>query len=77
MWIVNEDLDAEFAESLLRATDSVVIWSPNERGVEARMRLARVVGVIRRFYQPEARAGRIEVWRRTDGPSTPSSTSSP
>src|SRR5262249_61311703 len=65
MWLVNEDLDAEFAESLLRATDSVVIWSPNERGVEGRMRLPRVVGVIRRFYQPEPRAGRVEVSRRT------------
>jgi len=31
------------------------------------MRLSRVVGAIRRFYRPEARAGHIEIWRRTDG----------
>lgn len=77
MWSVNEDLDAEFAESLLQATDSVVIWAPNGMGVESRMRLPRVVGVIRRFYRPEARAGRIEIWRRTEAPSTPSPTPSP
>jgi hypothetical protein len=61
---VDQDLDASFAESLERATDSVVVWYPNEIA-EPRVELVRVAAVIRRCYQVEARFGRFEVWRRT------------
>jgi hypothetical protein len=64
MWVVDQDLDASFAESLELATDSVVVWCPNEVA-EPRLKLEQVTAVIRRSYHPEARFGRIEIWRRS------------
>jgi hypothetical protein len=68
---VDIDLDAEFAADLERATDAVVVWEPAQDDVDPRMRLERVVDVIRRDFQPEARFGRIEVWRRRPAASRP------
>jgi len=65
MWLIDEDLDAPFARALERATDSVVVWVPNEIGVERRMKLEQVAAAVRRNYHFEARFGRIEIWRRT------------
>jgi hypothetical protein len=64
MWFVRMDLDPEFAQALDREADAVVVWVPNEDGIEPRMRYPRVVEVVRRRFRPEARFGPIEVWRR-------------
>lgn len=64
MWFVRMDLDPEFAQALDRESDAVVVWVPNEDGIEPRMRYPRVVEVVRRQFRPEARFGPIEVWRR-------------
>jgi hypothetical protein len=64
MWLVNEDLDAEFAASLERSVDSVVVWDPSAPNPEPRLRLPRLTDTIRRLYRPEARFGSIEIWRR-------------
>jgi hypothetical protein len=64
MWLVAIDLDPEFASSLEEADDSVVVWSPEEHERRSQLRLDRLAAVIRKHYRPEARFGRIEVWRR-------------
>jgi hypothetical protein len=64
IWMIDMDLDEEFAEELERTPNSVVVWSPDEPRVDPRMNLARLRAVIRRCYRPEARFGSIEVWGR-------------
>ena len=61
---VNVDLDAEFARSLLNSIDSVVVWDPSQTGAEPRLALKGLMAVIRQNYEPAARFGRHEVWRR-------------
>lgn len=64
-WLVDQDLDEEFAADLERAgEDSIVVWSPEESTPNRRLELKRLTQVIRDEYGPEARFGRIEVWRR-------------
>jgi hypothetical protein len=58
------DLDPEFAPNLLDPTDVVVVWEPAQMEVDPAMRLERVVAVIREHFKPEARFGKVEVWRR-------------
>ncbi len=65
MWMIDEDLDDVFAAALERSTDAVVVWVPDEVGVEPRMQLDRVSAAVRAHYRFESRFGRIEVWRRT------------
>ena len=62
MWLIDDDLDADFAASLERTPAAVVVWSPSE--AVPRLALARVTAVVLRRYRREARFGRIEVWRR-------------
>jgi hypothetical protein len=64
MLLVDLDLDAEFAAALEQATDSVVVWSPAEHELPSQLRLPCLTATIRQYYRPEARFGRIEVWRR-------------
>ncbi|MGP0064085.1 MAG: hypothetical protein ACLQGP_10870 [Isosphaeraceae bacterium] len=61
---VKIDLDPEFARQLEATADSVVVWDPRQKDVEPTMKLERVVSVIRRCYEPEARFDHVEVWRR-------------
>jgi hypothetical protein len=61
---VKIDLDPEFARQLEATPDSVVVWDPRQRDVSPAMKLERVISVIRRDYEPEARFGHVEVWRR-------------
>lgn len=69
--LVKPDDEAAFVKALERAGDSVVVWSPREALTPEWMRLASVIRrfapVIRRLYEPKARFGMIEVWRRKDG----------
>ena len=68
---VDMDLDGEFARELRDATDSVVVWEPRQDRVDPAMRLERVIEVIRGDYEPEARFGKVEVWRRKPRGSPP------
>jgi hypothetical protein len=68
MLMVDLDLDSEFARDLERATDSVVVWMPDESQIPPRLRLDQLNGVIRKHYRFDARFGRIEVWRRASEP---------
>lgn len=68
-WLkVRPDDEAEFARRLEREPDSVVVWAPSEIGHNRRanrdFHLPLLEPVIRRLYEPEARFGAIEVWRR-------------
>ena len=71
MWLVDIDLEPEFAAALEQATDSVVVWSPEEHKLLSQLRLDRLASVIREHYRPEARFGHIEVWRRSDARNPP------
>jgi hypothetical protein len=61
---VDIDLDPEFADSLLRATDSVVVWVPIQNRVDRHVKIKRIIAVIHQYYEPEARFGLFEVWNR-------------
>jgi hypothetical protein len=62
-WIAPDDED-RFVESLERSDSCVAVWVPKEEGIGETLRLERLEGTIRRLFRPEARFGRIEVWRR-------------
>ena len=66
MLLVAIDLDPEFAAALEQATDSVVVWSPDDFKGPTQLQLDRLHDVIRQHYRPEVRFGRIEIWRRAD-----------
>ena len=68
---VRLDLDPEFAEDLLKTTDAVVVWEPRRDDVDPAMRVERVIAVIRKHFEPEARFGKVEVWRRKPVSSAP------
>ncbi len=59
--------EADFAARLEAADDSVVVWIPDEVGLDPRFRIDLLKDAIRRLYRFEARFGRIEVWRRAGG----------
>ena len=61
---VKIDLDGEFARQLESTPDSVVVWDSRQKEVDPKMKLAAVVEVVRRCYEPDARFGKFEVWRR-------------
>jgi hypothetical protein len=66
MWMIHEDLDERFARELREAgPNSVVVWVPAE--TQPRLPLKRLIRVIREDYEPEARFGPMEVWRRKPG----------
>jgi hypothetical protein len=65
MLLVAFDLEPEFAAALERATDCVVVWSPEEFKWPSRLRLDRLAAAIRAHYEPEVRFGHIELWRRS------------
>ena len=65
MSVVAEDLDETFAGELERlGCDSIVVWSPAESDERPMLPLKRLTSVIVDRYEPEARFGRFEVWRR-------------
>lgn len=54
----------QFAEALRECPNSVVVWSPGERGPDPNFDIQPIEQVVRAHYQPEAKFGAIEVWRR-------------
>ncbi len=48
--------------------DSVVVWSPGEPGPDPSFKIDRIESAIRRWYEPDARFGAIEIWRRKKAP---------
>ena len=61
---VDLDLDSEFAQSLIDSPDSVVVWYPRVLLPDPRLELTQVRAVIPRYYEPAAKFGYYEVWRR-------------
>jgi hypothetical protein len=59
--------EADYVEDLRRVRDSVVVWAPDEKIEDERLRLEILTAEIRRLYEPAARFGRIEIWRRRAG----------
>ena len=57
-----------FAEALEGEPDSVVVWTPGDAGPDPSFKIDRLESAIRRFYEPDARFGIIEVWRRKAAP---------
>jgi hypothetical protein len=57
-------LEDSFVAALTRPRNVVVVWAPSLQPGEANLRLERLEQTIRRYFEPEARFGMIEVWRR-------------
>jgi hypothetical protein len=53
-----------FVGALERTPDSVVVWAPREFRRDREVKLQRLEAAIRQYYEPAARFGDIEVWRR-------------
>lgn len=65
MWVAI-DLDPEFAADVERAeAGAVVVWEPDQSRRHPSISIPRTCESVRRFYRPEAKFGRIEVWRRS------------
>jgi hypothetical protein len=64
--LVDPALELKYIASLVATPHSYVVWVPNEKSVDRRLRYPRIVAAIRMFYEPEARFGIIEVWRHRD-----------
>lgn len=62
--IVRREDEQKLTASLASHRDAVVVWIPGEDGPDKLQTLAQLTPVIRRDFRPEARFGRIEVWRR-------------
>ena len=56
--------EGEFVESLRKAEDSVVLWSPDEEGPNPMFRVDEIEAEIRKLYDFEEVFGPIQVWRR-------------
>jgi hypothetical protein len=61
---VDLDLDSDFAHALIHCPDSVVVWSPRRFHENATIPLNQVAAAIQQYYEPAARFGMYEVWRR-------------
>jgi hypothetical protein len=66
LWLTQTDWPEERFVSDLEAAgaDSVVVWDPGAEGPDDGFRFPGVEAAIRRLYEPEARYGAIEIWRR-------------
>ena len=65
MWVA-VDLDSEFADAVDGPeADTVVVWEPDQSRRDLRINIPRTCEAVRRLYRPEAKFGRIEVWRRS------------
>lgn len=83
LYMVKHDDEAKFARALEETPDSVVVWAPSEQAIERNFTLELLRPVIVHHYEPAARFGDIEVWRRkaprreAEGSPQPSSSASP
>ncbi|MDR3633685.1 MAG: hypothetical protein P4L84_07595 [Isosphaeraceae bacterium] len=73
--MVNPADEQRFADGLAGARNSVVVWVPGEAGPPPGQPLPLITPVILRDYEPAARFGAIEVWRRKREGSQPGVTS--
>ncbi len=60
--VVRPEDEPRFVRSLEQSSDSVVVWDP--RAPDPPVKLERLHAAIERLYEPAARFGIIEVWRR-------------
>jgi hypothetical protein len=61
-------LEDPFVEALARPRETVVVWAPSFPPRSESLFLERLEETIRRLYEPEARFGTMEVWRRRPAP---------
>jgi hypothetical protein len=64
LWCVDPGIEGPFLEALERTSNSIVVWIPDEKVVDPRLKLPRLVRAIERYYHPVARFGDLEVWVR-------------
>ncbi|MDX2037453.1 MAG: hypothetical protein SFX72_12445 [Isosphaeraceae bacterium] len=66
LWLREAARDQEdvFIEAMLEHRDAVIVWSPDFPRGKRDLRLEAMEAVIRREFEPEARLGRLEIWRR-------------
>jgi len=66
-WLMEARPDDEdvFVDKLERTQNSVVIWIPSEFRRSRIAQFKRIEQAIRRLYEPDARVGPFEIWRRT------------
>jgi hypothetical protein len=69
LFIMRPGEEPDFAEALQRALNSVVVWAPGQTGKYSLQRFPLLVRTIRTWYEPEAKFGMLEVWRRRPQPS--------
>jgi len=69
--MVAPDDEAKFAQVLEATPDSVVAWVPSEEQTDPDFPLPILTATIRRLYEPDARFGLLEVWRRKPSESRP------
>jgi hypothetical protein len=60
------ELEVHYIIALEKPANLIVIWAPSEREFtnQFNFRMDRLAEVIERLYEPEARFGAIEVWKR-------------
>ena len=68
------EMEDPFVAALARSRETVVVWTPSLPVQLENLPLERLEETIRRLYEPEARFGTMEVWRRRPadpGPAPP------
>lgn len=64
-WLLVRPQDEElFADALDRDRDAIVVWDPEAPNRDSFFTLEKLGPVIRRRYEPAAKFGYIEVWKR-------------
>jgi hypothetical protein len=66
VWLMGPTVEEQFATALEQTPDSVVVWIPNEEG-PVLIPMSHLSRLIQDLYQPQARFGKIQVWRRRPG----------
>ncbi len=61
---VHPELELEFANSLQSQVPSIVIWNDREEMSKVEIKLPLIDNMIRREYEPFARFGQIDIWKR-------------
>ena len=70
MTLVRLDLDAEFADALVRSPNSVVVWNPDRAGEIPLLPVPRIIAVIHEYYAPAARFRAVSGLESANPPNT-------
>jgi hypothetical protein len=76
LWVANFSSQEDWVKDLEATKDSVVVWVPDEvgpprppwlTGDDPEFKLAKLSEAVRRLYDPLAKFGVIEIWKRKPG----------